>query len=62
MVSIEVCIFGLANWVRETISKTYRCHTYIPRDTTTNDSTSLEEAVEPIPLEIPVVTSKPAAQ
>ncbi len=43
---------------KETISKTYRCHTYIPRDTTASDSTALEDAVEAIPSETPIVTSK----
>lgn len=36
---------------KETISKGYTCYTYVPRDTTANDSISAEDEIESIPLE-----------
>ena len=36
---------------KEPISKSYTCHTYVPRDTTANDSLNIEDLKMEIPLE-----------
>ncbi len=54
------------NKPKETLTKSYTCYTYVPRDTTANDSINPEDIIDAIPLEestdVPVETTTPAEE
>jgi len=48
---------------KEIISKSYNCHTYVPRDSTLTDSTVIDEegVIEDLPLEETATPPPPPA-